>query len=148
MNELGVADQDQGAIELMLARLLADNELNDIVHSQQTAMEETIAPTNNLIAHAIRNRLQTPRSQAIQDTAEEPTKPLEDAISRMRRARFQTPRTQETQATTEEPTIPTDTTFSHLRALRNRFRTARTQPCTTSTDTWRFFPGRNSSSQG
>jgi hypothetical protein len=50
----------------------------------------------NLIARcrAIRNRLQTSRSQATQDTAEEPTNPLENAISRMRalRARFQTPR--------------------------------------------------------
>ena len=119
-------------------------------HATQTATEETIAPTNNLIARcrAIRNRLQTPRSQATQDTAEEPTNPLENAISRMRalRARFQTPRTQETQATSEESTTSSDTTFSHLRALRNRFPTARTQPSTTSTDTWLFFPGRNSSS--
>jgi hypothetical protein len=84
-------------------------------HATQTATEETIAPTNNLISRcrAIRNRLQTPRPQPTQDTAEEPTNPLENAISRMRalRARFHTPRTQETQATTEEPTTPTDTTF-------------------------------------
>jgi hypothetical protein len=119
-------------------------------HATQTATEEAIAPTNKLIARcrAIRNRLQTPGSQAIQDTAEEPTNPLENAISRMRalRARFHTPRTQETQATMEEPNTSTDTTLSHLRAMRYRFRTARTQPSTTSTDTWRFFPGRNSSS--
>jgi hypothetical protein len=79
-------------------------------HASQTATEETIAPTNNLIARnrAIRNRLQTPRSQATQDTAEEPTNPLENAISRMRalRARFQTPRIQETQATTKNRPLP------------------------------------------
>jgi hypothetical protein len=46
-------------------------------HATRTATEETIAPTNNLIARgrAIRNRFQTPRSQATQDTAEEPTNP-------------------------------------------------------------------------
>jgi hypothetical protein len=46
-------------------------------HETQTATEETIAHTNNLIARcrAIRNRLQTPRSQATQDTAEETTNP-------------------------------------------------------------------------
>jgi hypothetical protein len=120
------------------------------VHATQSATEETIAPTNNLISRyrAIRNRLQTRISQATQDTAEEATNPLENVNSRIRAlgARFHTPRTEETQATTEEPTTPTDTTFSHLRVLRNRFRKARTQRSTTSTDTWRFFPGRNSSS--
>jgi hypothetical protein len=99
-------------------------------HATQSATEETIAPTNNLISRcrAIRNRLQPPRSQATQDTAEEPTNPLENIISRMRalRTRFHTPRTQETQATTEKPTTPTDNTISPLRALGNRFQTART----------------------
>jgi hypothetical protein len=58
-------------------------------HATQTANEETIAPTNNLISRcrAIRNRLQPPRSQATQDTAEESTNPLENAISRMRALR-------------------------------------------------------------
>jgi hypothetical protein len=64
-------------------------------HATQTATEETIAPTNNLISRcrAIRNRLQPPRSQATQDTAEEATNPLENVISRMRalRTRFHTP---------------------------------------------------------
>ncbi len=52
-------------------------------HATQTATEETIAPTENLISRcrAIRNRLLPPRSQATQDTAEEPTNLLENAIS-------------------------------------------------------------------
>jgi hypothetical protein len=44
----------------------------------------------------------------------------------------------------EEPTTSTVSTFSSLRELRNRFQQARTHPTTNSTDTWRFFPGRNS----
>jgi hypothetical protein len=102
--------------------------------AMQNAMEETIAPTNNLISRcrAIRNRLQPPQSQATQDTAEEPTNLLLNVISRVRalRTRFHTPRTQETQATTDELTTSTDSTFSHLRALRNRSQTARTQAST------------------
>jgi hypothetical protein len=44
----------------------------------------------------------------------------------------------------EEPTTSTVSTFSSLREIRNRFQQARTHPTTNSTDTWRFFPGRNS----
>jgi hypothetical protein len=113
----------------------------------------TTAPTTttaNIISRcrALRNRMQPSRAQAAQATAEASTNPLDNVIARMRalQTRFNTPRTQETQATTEEPTTPIDTTSSLLRAPRNRHQTARTQPSTTSTDTWRFFPGRTSPS--
>jgi hypothetical protein len=47
-------------------------------HATQTATEQTIASTDNLLSRcrALRNRLQPPRSQVTQDTAEEPTTPM------------------------------------------------------------------------
>ena len=119
-------------------------------HATQTATEETIAPTDNIFSRfrAFRNRLESPRSQVTQDTAEEPISPTVNTFSSLRalRNRFQHPRSRETQAHTEEPTTSTVSTFSRLRALRNRFQPARTQPSTSSTDTYRFFPGCTSPS--
>jgi hypothetical protein len=120
-------------------------------HATQTATEESIAPTDNLLSRcrALRNRLQPPLSQVTQVTAEEPTTPTANTFSSLHHAlrnRFQNTRSQETRAHTEEPTTSTVSAFSSLRALRNQFQPARTQPSTTSTNTWRFFPGRNSPS--
>ncbi len=113
----------------------------------QTTTEETTASSENLISRcrAIRNRLQPPRSQVTQDTTEEPTTPTANVFSSLRalRNRFQHPRSQETQENTEETTNSPVSTFSRIRAMGNQFQQARTQPSTTSTDTWRFFPGRN-----
>jgi hypothetical protein len=110
-----------------------------------------ITPIDNLFSrcHALRNRLQPPRTHATRATAEEPITPIDNILSRCRalRNRSQTPRTQVTQATAEEPTTSTVTTFSSVCAPRNRFQQARTQPNTNSTDTWRFFPGRNGTSK-
>jgi hypothetical protein len=109
-----------------------------------------ITTINNLSSRrrAHRNRLQPSRTHATQATADEPINPIDNLISRCRalRSRLQTPRTQATQATAAEPTTSTVSTFSSLRALRNRFQQARTQLNTNSTDTRRFFPGRNSPS--
>jgi hypothetical protein len=110
----------------------------------------SITTLDNLSSHCRvhRNRLQPPRTQGIQATAEELINPIDNIISRCRapRDRLQTPRPQATQATAAEPTPSTVRTSSSLRALRNRFQQARTQLTTNSTDTWRFFPGRNSPS--
>jgi hypothetical protein len=78
-----------------------------------------------------------------------PINPLDNIIFRLRALRnsLKTPRIQVTQATAAEPTTSTVRNFSILRALRNQFQQARTQMTTNSTDTWRFFPGRNSPSK-
>jgi hypothetical protein len=119
-------------------------------HVMQAATEEPTTPTDNIISRfrALRNRLQPPRTHVPQATTEEPTTSTVNTLSHLRalRNRYQHPRSQETQATTEEPTTSTVSTFTRLRALRNRVLQARTQPYTILTDTWRFFPGRNSPS--
>jgi hypothetical protein len=129
-------------------------------HATQTATEVTIAPAGTLIArcHALRNRLQTPRSQATQDNflsgatvavttthatqtaTEETIAPTDNLISRCRalRNRLQPPRSHVTQDTAEEPTITTANTFSSLRApsatdsstrdLRRRKHTRKNRP--------------------
>jgi uncharacterized protein (DUF849 family) len=121
-----------------------------VTYATQAATEETITSTDNVLSRcrALRNRLQPPLIQGTEDTAEDPITPTVNTLSSLRALhnRFQHPRSQETQVNTEEPTTSTVSTFSRLRALRNRFQPARTHPSETSTDTWRFFPGRNSPS--
>jgi hypothetical protein len=92
---------------------------------EQTIREELLAPPGNLISRcrALRNRLQSPRSQMTQDAAEEPTTTTGNSFSSHRalRNRFQHTRSQETQPHTQEPTNSTMSSFYRLDALRNRF---------------------------
>jgi hypothetical protein len=120
-------------------------------HATQPATEETIAPTDNLISRcrANRNRLQPPRSQATQDTAEEETTTTGNTLSAFASSAtdFSTHK-----ITGDASTHGRTDQFHHKYLLSftftaQPFSASTTQPSTSSTDTWRFFPGRISPKQ-